>query len=92
VAVADGKGNAPVIVPAPYPGVRKLRTDSFHAVDFGDAVRYGPRASERTPEECLIPVPRLKLLPARHFDREHVISNQQVRHETAFWCAAATGG
>jgi hypothetical protein len=29
-------------------------------------------------------VPRLKLLPARHIDRDRVIGNQQVRHETAF--------
>jgi hypothetical protein len=37
-------------------------------------------------------VPRLKLLPARHIDCDRVIGDQQVRHETTFCRALATGG
>jgi hypothetical protein len=48
-AVADGEGDAPVVMPAPHPGVRKLHAYSLHAVNFGDAVRYGPHAADRAP-------------------------------------------
>ena len=86
-AVADGEGDAPVVMPAPNPGARKLSAHPLHAVNFGDAVRYGPHATDRAPGECLISVPRLELLPARHIDRDRVIGDQQVRHETTFWRA-----
>jgi hypothetical protein len=62
-AVADGEGDAPVVMPAPHPGVRKRHAYPLHAVNFGDAVRYGPHAVDRAPWECLISVPRLKLSP-----------------------------
>src|SRR5580704_17986846 len=53
-AVADGEGDAPVVMPAPHPGVRKLHAYPLYAVNFGDAVRYGPHATDRAPGETSI--------------------------------------
>jgi hypothetical protein len=89
--VADGAGDAPVVMPAPHPGVRKLHARPLRAVNFGDAVRYGPHAADRVPGECLISVPRLELFAARHLDCDRVIGDQQVRHDTTFWRALAAG-
>ena len=76
---------------ASHPDAWKLRTRPFQAVNFGNAVRYGAHAADRAPGECLISVGRLEPLPTRHIDRDRVIGNQQVRHETAFSRAPATG-
>jgi hypothetical protein len=99
--VADGEGDAPVVMEAPHPDARKLRACPLHAVDFGacplhavdfgDAVRYGPHATDRVPGECLISVRRLELLSAGHVDCDRVLGDQQVRHETTFWRALAAG-
>ena len=91
VAVAGGERDALVLMEASHPGAGKLRACLLQAVNFGDAVRYGAHAAGRTPGEWLISVGRLGPLPARHFDRDRVIGNQQVRHETAFSRAPATG-
>ena len=92
MAVADGKGDAVGVMEAPHPDTGKLRARSLQAVNLGNTVRHGPRASDRAAGECLISVRRLEPFPARHIDGDRVIGNQQARHETTFWRAPAVGG
>ena len=92
MAVADGKGDAVGVMEAPHPDTGKLRARSLQAVNLGNTVRHGPRASNRAAGECLISVRRLEPFPATHIDGDRVIGDQQVRHETTFWRAPAAGG
>lgn len=85
VAVANGERDALVLMEAPNPDARELRACPLQATHFGNAVRYGPHATDRASGECLISVRRLESLATRHVDRNHVAGNQQVRHEMAFW-------
>jgi len=92
VAVADGERDALVLMEAPHTDAWKLRARPLQAVNLGNAVRYSAHAADRAPGEGLNSVGRLEPLPARHIDRDRFIGNQQVRHETAFSRAPATGG
>ena len=60
VAVAYGEGDVLVLMKASHPDAGKLRACPLQAVDFGNAVRYGPHAADRAARECLISVRRLE--------------------------------
>ena len=62
--MADGKGDVVGVMEAPHPDTGKLRARSLQAVNLGNTVRHGPRASDRAAGECLISVRRLEPFPA----------------------------
>ncbi len=64
VAVAYGEGDSLAGMKAPHPDTGKLRACPLQAVDFGNAIRYGPHPADRAAGECLISVRRLESFPA----------------------------
>ena len=61
--MADGKCDVVGVMEAPHPDTGKLRARSLQAVNLGNTVRHGPRASNRAAGECLISVRRLEPFP-----------------------------